>query len=105
MAAVDALPPMPTRGGDQPPQTSGGDLSAMFQAGDQQQQKADVQEVMQKMRQEMGRLMRDIDRIAGQFPMASEPADLAKKGLDAMLKAIVKNSPTGPDNTEPSLPA
>ena len=112
MPATDQLPPMPTRGGDAaggpPPETGGmgdfGNFTEQMGKADDSEQKQDVQEVMQKMRQDVGKTMRQFQVYAGQFPAASKEADMVQKALDQFLRAIVKNSP-GPNQASPMVPA
>ena len=106
MAAVDQLPPVPTRGGaqggddaSQPAQS--GDISSLFQDQKDDQAKQDVQQTLQAMRQRVGGMMRQVQTIAEQFPAASKEADAVMQGFDALLQSIVKNSP-GPEKTQPS---
>ena len=98
------LPPMPTRGGDPTQMPDTGDLSALFQSDQTQQQQTNLDDqnraVMRQFREQLGW----IDTIAQQYPMASKSADLAKKALNDMLKEIVKNQP-GPSQESPRVPA
>lgn len=79
--------------------SSASDVTALLQDQEGAQQKQDVQEVMQKMRREVGQAMRQFQTYAGQFPAASKEADNVQKALDQFLRAIVKNAP---GRSEPS---
>ncbi len=104
---------MPTRGGapdngGPPPDTGGGmgDLAAMMQGQEDQQQQQDAQEVLQKMRQDVGKTMRQFQTYASQFPAASKEADMVQKAMDGFLRAIVKNAPGSNRNqSSPMVPA
>ena len=94
------MPQQPNQGGG----AETGDLGAMMQAGNEQQQKQDVQEVLQKMRQEVGSAMRQFQTYAGSFPAAAKEADMVQKALDNFLRAIVKNAPNS-NQSSPMVPA